>query len=115
MVKVGKTKMDSVMVTNTGNMNLVINQTVSVDDVFAISPVIASISPGESKKFYISFTPKADGLVFSFINFIHNAPNGNDWYSVTGIGGDDGQSPVFFANVSGLDFGTLVLSNKKAA
>lgn len=113
MVKVGKTKMDSVMVTNTGNMNLVINQIVSVNDVFTISPGIASIAPGDSKKFYISFTPKADGLVFSFINFIHNAPNKNDWYSVTGIGGDDGQSPVFFANVSGLDFGTLVLGNKK--
>ncbi len=113
MVKVGKTKMDSVMVTNTGNMNLIISQIVSVDDVFAISPGVASIAPGESKKFYVTFTPKVDGLVFSFLNFIHNAPNKNDWYSVTGIGGDDGQSPVFFANVSSLDFGTLVLGDKK--
>jgi hypothetical protein len=113
MVKVGKTKMDSVMVTNTGNMNLIINQIVSVDDVFAISPGVASIAPGETKKFYVTFTPKVDGLVFSFLNFIHNAPNKNDWYSVTGIGGDDGQSPVFFANVSSLDFGTLVLGDKK--
>ena len=113
MVKLESNKTETVIVTNTGNMALDLSALSLNTAVFNISPSSAIIEAGDSKEFFITFTPQVEGLVFDFINFIHNDPGGNDWYSVSGIGGDDGQYPVFHVDNAFIDFGTLIIGDSK--
>jgi hypothetical protein len=112
MVKLGSSKLDSVTVTNTGNADLILSGVTTMNNVFTVTPTDVTIPEGQSRKFYIRFTPLVNGMVYSFVDFKHNAINKNNYFSITGIGGDDGLAPVFSTNVTNLDFGTLIIGFK---
>jgi hypothetical protein len=96
-------KKDSVVVTNTGTADLIINSITSSNALFAISTVNSTITPGSSAKFYITFAPLADGLQTGMIYFNHNAKNSKDSISVSGTG----VSPKFSVFPISLDFGKV--------
>jgi hypothetical protein len=105
----GSTKMDSVTVTNIGTLYLNINSIVSSNTLFTVSPTSAYIIPGESRKFYITFAPFTNGLQNGNIYFHHNAVNGIDSISVSGIG----VSPHFTVNPTNLDYGNVSINTIK--
>jgi len=102
-------KTDSVTVTNTGTSVLIISIVTSSNTVFTSAPSFASINPGVSRKFYITFEPLTDGLMTGYISFYHNALNGKDSISLRGTG----VSPKFSVNPQGLDFGEVNTATTK--
>ncbi len=95
-------KMDSVTVSNNGTVNLVISSISSSNTKYTYSPENGTIPAGESKKFYVTFTPVVDGLQNGFIYFNHSS-NLKDSISVTGTG----VSSSFSVNLNNLDFGEV--------
>ena len=102
-VRNGTTKRDSVTVTNTGTSNLIISNVSSSNSVFTVTPTIDTITPGSSKKFYVTFAPTVDGIRSGNIIFTHNAAKPKDTVTVTGTG----VSPFFTVNKSALVFGNV--------
>lgn len=87
MVDIGSSKTLSILVSNTGNMDLIFSEILSTKPEFTITPTYSTIVPAGTQMFDITFTPVEIGLAFAYINFKHNAPNGNDWFNISGIGG----------------------------
>lgn len=85
-VLVGKTKMDSVVVQNTGTDSLHITAVSSSDPVFTVTPTVAHINAAGSQKFYITFVPTAIVAKAASIVFTSNVSKGSDTVSVFGIG-----------------------------
>jgi N-acetylneuraminic acid mutarotase len=59
-ISIGDTLIDSVMVINAGNVNLIVNSVTSSHPLFSISPTSGVISPDSNSQFYIQF--RADTL-----------------------------------------------------
>ena len=76
--------MDSVIITNTGTSDLIISSFSSSNSQFALSASRTIITPGSSRKFYITFTPLAPGHQDGYIFFNDNSPNTKDSIRVTG-------------------------------
>ncbi|HTR99385.1 MAG TPA: choice-of-anchor D domain-containing protein [Bacteroidota bacterium] len=85
-VAIGSPKQDSVTVTSTGNTALVISGVSSGSSLFTVSPASGTVQPGQSKKFYITFTPSTNTLQYASIVFMHNAPSRRDTLTVSGTG-----------------------------
>ncbi len=102
-VDIGLTKTDSVLVTNNGTSVLIISIITSSNTVFTIAPTFASVNPGDSRKFYITFEPLTDSLKTGYISFYHNALNGKDSIPVSGTG----IAPKFTVDPLRLDFGEV--------
>jgi len=83
-VNIGKTKKDSITVTNTGTSNLIIMTIVSGDNVFTVDGTNGTIAPGSFMKFHIVFAPKSAVTSSSNITFTTNV--GINVITVTGIG-----------------------------
>jgi hypothetical protein len=81
---IGTTKQKSVIVTNTGTIDLKISDIISSDNHYTITPIINTIVPGASVEFFITFKPTVVGQVNGTIQFNHNA--GRDIINVTGNG-----------------------------
>ncbi|HTO93734.1 MAG TPA: choice-of-anchor D domain-containing protein, partial [Bacteroidota bacterium] len=109
-VALGSSKQDSVTVTSTGSAALVISGVTSGNSAFAVSPGSATLQPGESRKFYFTFTPSVATLQYAQITFLHNAPPGRDTVTVSGAGGTVG----FVLNRRTVDFGSVALGNTKS-
>ena len=76
------------VVTNTGNSDLVIDDVVGTNALFSLSPITATVSPGVSQDFVISFTPSftAFGVQSTTLTFQHNAGEGSTDIIVSGTG-----------------------------
>jgi hypothetical protein len=96
-------KKDSVTVTNTGTMDLIISSFTSSNNLFKVTGTTGTLTPGSTQKYYITFSPIADGLQTGFIYFNHNAKIPKDSISVTGTG----VSPKFSVTPLSLDFGKV--------
>lgn len=100
----GFTKVDTVSVTNIGTANLIISNITSSASTFTITPITATILPGLSKKFFVTFAPITDGLRNGKIYFNHNAVNLKDSISLSGTG----VSPNYLISPKSLTFGDVV-------
>ncbi len=102
-VLLGTVRQDSLIVTNSGLVNLVVNSVTSSNPRFSVLPALAVIPPGESTEFYVMFAPLLSGLSSSTLTFTHNAPNSPSVVSVQGAGIVSG----FSVQPSSLDFGSV--------
>jgi phosphatidylserine/phosphatidylglycerophosphate/cardiolipin synthase-like enzyme len=82
----GSSKMDSLTVSNPGNLSYSISSVTSTNARFDVGPSVATITPGGSQKFYVTFSPLAPGLQTGSIIFTHGAPGSPDTVSVQGTG-----------------------------
>lgn len=109
----GTINRDSVTVTNTGGSILVISSVISSNSVFNVDPENGNITPGQDKKFYITFAPTSEGLKTGYIYFTHNASNQKDSISISGIVSTNDNQPEFSINTNSIDFGTLLIGSQK--
>ena len=100
-VVLGFSRQDSVTVTSTGNAPLVISGITSGNTAFTVYPGGATINPGESRKFTITFTPSVAALQYASLIFKHNAPSGRDTVTVSGTGVAPLAAPVLAGPVNG--------------
>ncbi|MDA3844733.1 MAG: ice-binding family protein [Candidatus Kapabacteria bacterium] len=105
-------KKDSVTVTNTGTADLVISSVTSSNSLFTVMPTDSEIAPGESLKFYVTFSPLNSGLQSGYIYFNHNDPGKRDSIWVDGTGVSE-VGPEFSANSQILDFGKVNIGTSK--
>ena len=105
----GLTKRDSVTVTNNGTANLIISSITSSGASFTVNPIIGTILPGASQRFFVTFAPLTDGLKYGNIYFNHNAINGRDSIGVSGVGVSAGFS--MFPKT--LNFGNVINGTTK--
>ena len=108
-VPVGGTKTDSVTVTNSGSPALTISNVRSSNPQFTVGPASASIAPGASRKFGITFVPTAASAQTSFIVFTHNGSTSPD--TVTAYG--TGTVPAFSVNRKTIPYGLVVIATGK--
>ena len=108
-VALGSNKLDSVSVTDTGKVALVISSVTSSNGTFAVNPANATIQPAQTMKFYITFTPGNTNPQSGNIVFNHNAPNAHDTVTVSGTGGAGG----FSVTRRSVPFGTVPLGSNK--
>ncbi|MGE5683042.1 MAG: choice-of-anchor D domain-containing protein, partial [Bacillota bacterium] len=99
-----QTKKDSITVTNTGQAVLVIDSVGIDNSAYTISAKTASINPGASYKFFVTFAPVTEGAKNGNIIFYHNAPSAKDTAAVSGAGVDK----YFFAEDFTSAAGTLL-------
>ncbi len=102
-----KTKIDSVIVTNSGTSDLIITSLSSSNTHFTIISQSALIAPGSSKKFYIAFTPLTSGFYSAYIRFNFNASNAKDSIFVSGTGIGVDVAPIFTVTPTSLNYGEL--------
>lgn len=84
------TRTDSVVVRNTGDIPLQVTSVISLSGQYAASPSTATIGPGGSRKFAVTFSPPAYGNYNSGIVFVHTGATTPDTLLVRGdvpIGG----------------------------
>jgi GH18 family chitinase len=62
-VIIGKSKTDSVTITNSGNILLDILSILSTNPEFSVTSSASTLSPGMEQKMYIKFTPQTRGIV----------------------------------------------------
>ena len=84
-VNTNQTKKDSIVVTNHGNVDLIITEVASSNSTFTVTPTTGTVAVEASKKFYITFAPTANGAQNGKITFTDNAST-QDSITVTGNG-----------------------------
>lgn len=89
-VVIGQTKLDSVVVTNSGSATLQVTQVSSSSSRFSVSPSNGMIAPSATKTFYVTFTPVSAGSKDASVVFITNTPGSPDTVIVSGVGSTDG-------------------------
>jgi hypothetical protein len=85
-IVVGGSRLDSVTVSDTGSAPLVIGSVVPGNGTFTVNPANATIPPGGSRTFFITFTPLNANPQNGNIVFNHNAPGQHDTVTVSGTG-----------------------------
>lgn len=108
-VVTGGNKIDTITVTNTGGIDLVISSVTSSNTFFSVSPTIATIAPLASRMFFVTFSPTSNGLQTGNIVFNHNAAIPSNTISVSGTG----VSPIFSTNSSTVSFGNVLNNTTK--
>jgi hypothetical protein len=87
LVNIHESKLDSLIVTDSGTDPLVISSITSDSGEFTVDPTAATIQPLHSQKFYVTFSPARHGSAASRLTFIHNGTSSPSHVSLTGIGG----------------------------
>ncbi|HEY6191245.1 MAG TPA: phospholipase D-like domain-containing protein [Bacteroidota bacterium] len=82
----GGSKMDSLTVSNPGNLSFSVSAVASTNGRFSVTPTTGTIAPSASQKFYVTFSPLAPGLETGSIIFTHDAPGSPDTVAVQGTG-----------------------------
>jgi hypothetical protein len=108
-VALGSSKPDSVTVTDTGTVTLVIGSVASGNGTFTVSPPNVTLQPAQSRTFYITFTPASAGAQSGVIVFSSNAPEAHDTVSVSGSGVTSG----FLLSRKSISFGSVVVGSAK--
>ncbi len=108
-VALGGSRLDSVVVTDTGKAALVISTVASSNGTFTVSPANATLQPAQARTFYITFTPATTNPQSANIVFTHNAPSAHDTVAVTGTGVAAG----FSVTRRSVPFGTVALLSNK--
>ncbi|MGA9115894.1 MAG: choice-of-anchor D domain-containing protein, partial [Bacteroidota bacterium] len=107
-VNAGSTKDDSVFVRNVGTATLNVTSAFSDNTpTFTVLPASASILPGDSARFTITFAPAAPGGFTGNIVFLHDAAGSPDSVQVSGTG--LATTPIFSAFPPSIDFMVAVI------
>ncbi|MBI5473539.1 MAG: choice-of-anchor D domain-containing protein [Ignavibacteriae bacterium] len=106
-VRVGRTRLDSVEVTNVGNAPLIISEVLPSNSRFAVAPTTAIIAPSASRWFAISFSPDSTGTSNAEVLFIHNGVGSPSAFPVSGIG----VVPLFSLGATFKTFGNVVVNS----
>ncbi len=86
-VGIGRTKLDSVVVTNIGGQNLIINLVSSFHSNFTVNPIgPVTILPAATQKFYVTFAPTTETVLSGNLNFFNNTPTSPNAVGLTGTG-----------------------------
>ncbi len=85
-VLIGKSKTDTITVTNAGYDSLFITNVTSSNAAFTVAPVAARLDSMAAKKFAVTFTPASAGVKSGRIVFDTNMPSGHDTVAVSGAG-----------------------------
>ncbi len=112
-VNTGSQKVDTIAVTNMGTSNLIISDVTSSNELFTLNSTTGTLSPGQSKKFAVTFAPLTDGLKTGYIYFTHNASSLKDSVRVIGTGGTQSTNPEFAVNTSNINFGSVLVNEQK--
>ncbi|MBS4028051.1 MAG: choice-of-anchor D domain-containing protein [Ignavibacteriales bacterium] len=99
-VYLGDNKVDSIIVKNTGTVELEITEIVSDNSDFNVSVEDATVSPSDSLILYITYTPSGLGTSNGNIVFTHDASSSPDTITVEGVGVE----PEFDVTPSSLSF-----------
>jgi len=100
-VVVGGSRVDSVIVSDTGSAPLVISSIASGNGSFTVSPANATIQPAGTRTFVITFTPLTGTPQNGNIVFNHNAPKLHDTVTVSGTGVAPLSPPLLSAPANG--------------
>jgi hypothetical protein len=100
-VVVGGSRLDSVTVIDTGLAPLVIGSVASGNGTFTVNPAGATIQPGGTRTFLITFTPLNAIPQSGNIVFNHNAPGLHDTVTVSGTGVAPLVAPLLLSPASG--------------
>jgi hypothetical protein len=95
-------KVDTVVVSSTGNSPLVIDSVKSNAAEFTITPASATIAAGSSVKFAITYHPTSTGAKSGSVVFYHNAQQDN-----VAVSGDVVSAPSFDATPISFAFGKV--------
>lgn len=124
-VTVGQSSTQAVQLTNSGNVNVVVNLATLTGSGFTMSGLSlpATLTGGQSLSFSVRFAPTVGGGVAGNINFTDNAPGSPQTLSITGSGVAPNQtliaSPGSFAfgnvAVGSTSSQTITLSNSGLA
>jgi hypothetical protein len=101
-IVVGGSRLDSVTVSDTGSAPLVIGSVVPGNGTFTVNPANATIQPGGSRTFFITFTPLNANPQNGNIVFNHNAPGQHDTVTVSGTGVAPLPAPLLVAPANSL-------------
>jgi hypothetical protein len=113
-VTVSQTGTQNVTLTNSGNLNLVVNLATVTGTGFGVSGLSlpASIAPSQSLMFSIQFAPTVSGPANGTIVFTDNAPNSPHSLSLSGSG--VATTATLVANPTSIAFGSIAVgSNNK--
>ena len=106
----GQSKLDSLVITNTGNSVLSVDSVRSTLGDFTIAPLSASITAGGTAKFIITYAPATGGTKNASVVFYHSGINGTD---TVGVSGGASLITNFAATPDSLDFGTRIRNSSK--
>lgn len=104
-VNVGSSRQQRIMLTNTGNANLIITQ-VNVTGIGFNQSGLAlplTLVPNQSNAFTLAFAPTAAGTVSGGISLVHNPPGSPTSIPLSG----NGVAPAISVNPAGLAFGNV--------
>lgn len=86
-IAIGRTKLDSVVVTNGGGSNLVISSIVPFNSDFSVNPSgSVTILPAGTQKFYITFAPTVEATLSGNLSFYSNSLTSPDVVGLSGTG-----------------------------
>jgi len=85
-VMVNNSSQDSIVVSNMGDVPLVISGVSTTNARFIVSPTTASIAPSSSEKFYVTFSPMWMGRQSGLVIFADSDSSGHDTVTVQGVG-----------------------------
>jgi hypothetical protein len=84
---IGKSKIDSVVITNNGNENLEISSIISFSSDFTVNPSApVTIIPAANQKFYVTFAPAAEAALSGNLSFFNNTTTSPNVVALTGTG-----------------------------
>lgn len=88
IVAVNEAGSATLTVSNTGAADLVVSDVVSDNELYTIDPITATVIPGASVAFVVSYAPTdtAFGYQAAVLSFTHNASGGQTDINVFGIG-----------------------------
>jgi hypothetical protein len=106
-IEVGKSKTDTVQVTNVSSAVQLVIDSVTVDNAaFTVTPGALTIGPSSSQPYEITFHPSAKGAVAGNVVFFHNGPTLRDTVRVSGSGYV--REPIILVTPSSLNFGRVL-------
>jgi hypothetical protein len=111
-VEKNTSKMDSIVISNSGNTSLVISSVVSTASDFVVTPTSGAVAAGGSEKYYITFTPTSEGALTGKIIFTSNAPSSPDTITVGGTGTII-PVPVISVAPTSINFGIITIGATK--
>jgi DNA/RNA endonuclease YhcR with UshA esterase domain len=106
-VEVGKSKVDTVEVTNVSSAVQLVIDSVRVDNaVFTVAPTSSTIAPSSTQPFEVTFHPATKGAASGKVVFFHNGPTLRDTIKVSGSGFV--REPVIVITPSSLNLGRVL-------
>jgi hypothetical protein len=107
----GESKIDSIIVHNTGTDSLIVSSVISSNGLFTVTPLTARLDTNASKTFYVTFAPLSAGSQTGTVVFTSNASNATDTVNVSGT--SVVKAPVFSITKTSLSYPNIFFGASK--